>query len=70
MEFLKQSSLLRIEDVLPYFPDFCYVDDFKEEILEELDQYNTTIAKLKSEMNEATRSAEAIRVDIRKLRSK
>jgi len=29
MEFLKQSDLLKIEDILPFFPDFVLIDDFK-----------------------------------------
>ena len=27
MEFLKDSALLKIEDVLPFFPDFVLIDD-------------------------------------------
>jgi len=26
---LKDSKLLKIEDVLPFFPDFVLIDDFK-----------------------------------------
>jgi hypothetical protein len=29
LEVLKQSNLLKIEDVLLYFPDFILIDDFK-----------------------------------------
>ncbi|KAI9491455.1 Pep3/Vps18/deep orange family-domain-containing protein [Zychaea mexicana] len=29
MEFLQQSDLLKIEDILPFFPDFVLIDDFK-----------------------------------------
>lgn len=29
LEFLKQSNLLKIEDILPFFPDFVLIDDFK-----------------------------------------
>ncbi|KAI7872143.1 Pep3/Vps18/deep orange family-domain-containing protein [Spinellus fusiger] len=29
MEFLKQGDLLKIEDILPFFPDFVLIDDFK-----------------------------------------
>ena len=29
MEFLHACDLLKIEDVLPFFPDFVTIDDFK-----------------------------------------
>ncbi len=29
MAFLKDSKLLKIEDILPFFPDFVLIDDFK-----------------------------------------
>ncbi|KAI8370704.1 Pep3/Vps18/deep orange family-domain-containing protein [Radiomyces spectabilis] len=29
MEFLKAGDLLKIEDILPFFPDFVLIDDFK-----------------------------------------
>ena len=70
MEFLKECDLLKIEDVLPFFSDFVVIDDFKDEICLALEEYNRHIDDLKHEMDEATRSAEAIRLDIRELRNK
>lgn len=29
MELLNQCNLLKIEDILPFFPDFTRIDDFK-----------------------------------------
>jgi len=29
MEFLRESDLLKIEDILPFFPDFITIDHFK-----------------------------------------
>ncbi|KAF0458989.1 vacuolar protein sorting protein 18 [Gigaspora margarita] len=70
MEYLQQCELLKIEDILPFFPDFVLIDDFKNEICSALEEYNTHIEDLKSEMDEATKSAESIRFDIRELRSR
>ncbi|KAI8812404.1 vacuolar protein sorting protein 18 [Cladochytrium replicatum] len=70
MEFLKLSELLKIEDVLPFFPDFVLINDFKEEISAALEEYTNHIEDLRSEMDEATKSAESIRSDIRGLRNK
>ncbi|KAI9094312.1 Pep3/Vps18/deep orange family-domain-containing protein [Phlyctochytrium arcticum] len=71
LSFLSQTSdLLKIEDILPLFPDFVLIDDFKDEICNALEQYNEHIEELKTEMEEATRSAESIRLDIRELRNR
>jgi len=29
MDYLQHCELLRIEDILPFFPDFVLIDDFK-----------------------------------------
>eukprot|EP01113_Clastostelium_recurvatum_P023090 TRINITY_DN2761_c0_g1_i3.p1 TRINITY_DN2761_c0_g1~~TRINITY_DN2761_c0_g1_i3.p1 ORF type:complete len:987 (-),score=308.24 TRINITY_DN2761_c0_g1_i3:8-2968(-) len=68
--FLNHTDLLQIEDVLPFFPDFVLIDDFKEEICKSLEDYNRHIDELKTEMDEATHSADLIRLDIKDLRNK
>ncbi|EYU22146.1 hypothetical protein ABFS82_09G018000 [Erythranthe guttata] len=63
--FLKETDgLLKIEDILPFFPDFALIDDFKEAICTSLEDYNEQIEKLKQEMNDATHGADNIRNDI------
>ncbi|PKU85899.1 vacuolar sorting protein 18 isoform X1 [Dendrobium catenatum] len=63
--FLKETDgLLKIEDILPFFPDFALIDDFKEAICSSLADYNKQIELLKQEMNDATRGADNIRSDI------
>ncbi|KAH7283931.1 hypothetical protein KP509_34G031500 [Ceratopteris richardii] len=63
--FLKEADgLLKIEDILPFFPDFALIDDFKEAICASLEDYNKQINRLKQEMNDATRGADNIRRDI------
>ncbi|XP_027343327.1 vacuolar sorting protein 18 isoform X2 [Abrus precatorius] len=63
--FLKETDgLLKIEDILPFFPDFVLIDDFKEAICSSLEDYNKQIEQLKEEMNDATRGADNIRNDI------
>ncbi|KAF9974592.1 hypothetical protein BGZ73_001990 [Actinomortierella ambigua] len=68
MEFLSNSDLLKIEDVLPFFPDFVLIDDFKEEICKALEDYNVHIDALKTQMDEATDAAESMRTDVREAR--
>jgi hypothetical protein len=64
MKFLESTDLLKIEDILPFFPDFVVIDDFKAEICTALEQYASRIDELRAEMDEATQSAESIKRDI------
>jgi hypothetical protein len=71
MGILKESGgLLRIEDILAFFPDFVLINDFKKEICESLEEYNDRIEQLKEEMNDYTQSAELIRKDMQQLRKR
>lgn len=70
MKFLESTDLVKIEDILPFFPDFVVIDDFKTEICNALEDYSAHIDELKAEMAEATRSAESIKHDIEALASR
>jgi len=61
-EFLRESEgVIKIEDVLPLFPDFVKIDIFKDAICQSLEDYNKQIDQLKTEMEDATRIADALR---------
>ncbi|KAJ8132855.1 hypothetical protein O1611_g767 [Lasiodiplodia mahajangana] len=64
IEFLKRCDLLKIEDLIPFFPDFVVIDDFKEEICSALEDYSHNIDALKKEMDESSQTAANIKVDI------
>lgn len=64
MEFLKRCDLLKIEDLIPFFPDFIVIDDFKDEICTALEDYSRNIDSLKKEMDESSKTATNIRIDI------
>ncbi|KIK70851.1 hypothetical protein GYMLUDRAFT_32922 [Collybiopsis luxurians FD-317 M1] len=68
MRFLDNTDLLKIEDILPFFPDFVVIDDFKEEIAHALEGYSSHIDALRNEMDDATKTAESIKQDINALR--
>ncbi|KAN0100510.1 Pep3/Vps18/deep orange family domain containing protein [Tylopilus felleus] len=70
MRFLEDTDLLKIEDILPFFPDFVVIDDFKEEIAHALEGYSAHIDDLKKEMDEVTRTAESIKQDIVELKNR
>lgn len=70
IEFLKRCELLKIEDLLPFFPDFVVIDDFKEEICAALEEYSKNIELLRKEMDESAQTSETIRADIAGLGSR
>ncbi|KAJ7071163.1 Pep3/Vps18/deep orange family-domain-containing protein [Mycena amicta] len=70
MLFLENTDLLKIEDVLPFFPDFVVIDDFKDEITNALEGYSNQINELKSKMDEATQTADSIKQDIGALKNR
>ncbi len=67
IDFLKRCDLLRIEDLIPFFPDFVVIDDFKDEICSALESYSRSIASLESEMDASAATAESIKTDIKQL---
>lgn len=58
------ENLLRIEDLIPFFPDFVVIDDFKDEICAALEDYGRGIDALRREMDESERTAANIRLDV------
>lgn len=61
------QGAVRIEDILPLFPDFVEIDAFKDAICSSLEAYNQEIEELKQEMQQATHTVQAIREDLARL---
>merc|ERR1712223_669626 len=62
MAFLQDChGLVKVEDILPFFPDFVTIDHFKDAICDSLQKYSEHIQELKDEMEEAYSTAERIR---------
>jgi len=71
MAILKEKEgELRLEDILPFFPSFVRIGEFKDQICKSLELYNSSIDALKEEMKEFAQSAELIRKDINELRNR
>ncbi|KAL9000009.1 MAG: hypothetical protein Q9169_001254 [Polycauliona sp. 2 TL-2023] len=70
LDFMKRCDLLRIEDLIPFFPDFVVIDDFKEEICAALESYSRSISALDSEMDASAATAESIKDDIKQLNNR
>ncbi|EEP79503.1 hypothetical protein UREG_04349 [Uncinocarpus reesii 1704] len=67
IEFLRRCELLRIEDLIPFFPDFVVIDDFKDEICTALEDYSRHIDSLRQEMDNSAHVADQIRREIASL---
>jgi hypothetical protein len=65
LDLIKESKVIKVEDVLPYFSDNVLIQEFKTEICKSLDDYAEEIKKLKVDMERATLSANEIRNDIK-----
>ncbi|KAJ5995019.1 hypothetical protein N7481_001996 [Penicillium waksmanii] len=70
MAFLGRCELLRIEDLIPFFPDFVVIDDFKDEICAALEEYSRHIDELRREMDNSAQTARKIRNEISDLDSR
>lgn len=70
IEFLRRCELLRIEDLIPFFPDFVVIDDFKDEICTALEDYSRHIDNLRQEMDNSAQTARQIRSEIAGLDSR
>jgi hypothetical protein len=67
IDFLNRCDLLKIEDLIPFFPDFVIIDDFKDEICQALEEYSRSIDALKREMDDAALTASNIKAEIKGL---
>ncbi|XP_038211746.1 vacuolar protein sorting-associated protein 18 homolog isoform X2 [Zerene cesonia] len=70
MALLEECSLIKIEDILPFFSDLTTIDHFSEPICQSLEEYNNQIEELKVEMEDATKSAECVRNEIQSFRNR
>ncbi|KAK4232923.1 Pep3/Vps18/deep orange family-domain-containing protein [Achaetomium macrosporum] len=64
VEFLKRCDLLRIEDLIPFFPDFVVIDDFKEETCSALEDYSRNIDTLRHGLDQSSQTVANIKIDV------
>jgi len=57
-------GVLRIEDLLPLFPDFVLIDAFRDEIIAALSAYSASIDTLKAEMDASAAAAQRINREV------
>ena len=70
LSIMRESKILKIEDVLPHITDTIKIEDFKKQISECINDYENNINKLKKDINEYNNTAENIKNDIAKVKKK
>ena len=70
LKIMKESKILKIEDVLPHITDTIKIEDFKKQISECISDYEENIKKLKEDINNYNKTAENIKNDIVNLKKR
>ena len=70
LKIMKESKILKIEDVLPHITDTIKIEEFKKQISNCINDYEQNIKKLKDDINEYNKTAENIKNDIVKVKKK
>ncbi|KAL9086538.1 MAG: hypothetical protein Q9159_004128 [Coniocarpon cinnabarinum] len=66
LDLLKRAppGVLRIEDLLPLFPDFVLIDSFKSEVCSALEDYSRQIDSLTQEMDASTLTSARLKSEL------
>ena len=66
----KAKEVLRIDDLLPFFPENTKVETLKDKLCDSLRSYNERIRNLKGELSDQSKNAEDLREKNRKFKNK
>ena len=70
LDIMKESKILKIEDVLPHITDKIKIEEFKKQISNCINEYEENIKKLKEDINVYNKTAENIKGDIYRIKKK
>ena len=70
IELTKQSNVVKIEDLLPYFNQNIKIENFKDEICTSLRNYSAEIGKLKQLMDSYSTNAEQLKNELRMVKNR
>ena len=70
LEVMKESEILKIEDVLPHIMDNIKIEVFKTEITQCINIYENNIQELKKDISNYNKTAENIKSDIYQVKKK
>ncbi|ANB15362.1 tethering complex subunit PEP3 [Sugiyamaella lignohabitans] len=66
----KSGSALKIEDLLPQFPDFTVMDDVRDEIIASMEDYSSSISRLNKEMEDSLRTCDNVKKEIQEFKKR
>jgi len=70
LNIIKESKILKIEDILPYMNDTIKIEDFQKQIGDCIDEYELNIKKIKENISDYNIAAENVKNDINKLKKR
>ena len=70
LKIMRESKILKIEDVLPHITDTIKIEEFKKQISNCINDYEDNIKKLKEDISDYNKTAENIKNDIIKIKKK
>ena len=70
LAIMKNSKILKIEDVLPHITDTIKIEEFKKQISECIFDYEENIKKLKDDIDNYNKTSENIKNDINNLKKR
>ena len=70
IQIMRESKILKIEDVLPYISDEIKIEDFKAQISKCINEYEENINHLKEDINNYNKANDTIINDIYKIKKK
>ena len=70
LNIIKESKILKIEDILPYMNDTIKIEDFQKQIGDCIDEYELNIKKIKENISDYNIAAENVKNDINKIKKR
>ena len=64
LDIMKESRLIKMEDLLPYFDDKASISNFNHELCSALNDYKESIQELREDLSDSKKSREIVREDI------
>eukprot|EP01091_Cochliopodium_minus_P006710 TRINITY_DN1670_c1_g1_i1.p1 TRINITY_DN1670_c1_g1~~TRINITY_DN1670_c1_g1_i1.p1 ORF type:complete len:743 (-),score=213.23 TRINITY_DN1670_c1_g1_i1:54-2009(-) len=68
MKVISEGPYLKVEDLIPFFPDTTLINSFKEEINDQSRTYDHNIQEHKSEMEMIENNTNILRIELKSLR--
>ena len=68
MKVINETPLMKVEDLIDFFPDTTLINHFKDEIASQANTYDDNIKEHRQEMEMIEKNTNILRVDLKKVR--